>query len=133
MRYLKINPCLNLLFGALCVSSSLSASAETPNILIVFTDDHGYADLGILKNDPDVRTPNVDRLAGEGVLFTRGYSTAPQCVPSRAGLVSPDGIRMRSAWRTTPTARSPATPTPSLNACVTRATSREPSASGILK
>jgi len=74
-----------LLLLALGLSSS--SGADKPNILIVFTDDHGYADLGILKNDPDVRTPNIDQLARDGVLFTRGYSTAPQCIPSRAGLV----------------------------------------------
>ena len=58
-----------------------------PNILLIYTDDHGYADLsaqGVLK---DIRTPNIDALAASGVLAEQGYSTAPQCVPSRAGLL----------------------------------------------
>jgi arylsulfatase A-like enzyme len=63
-------------------------SPRQPNIIIVFADDQGYADLGILGHDPDVRTPHLDRLARDGVLFTRGYVTAPQCVPSRAGLIA---------------------------------------------
>jgi arylsulfatase A-like enzyme len=79
--------------GVFCAGAVLAAeptirAADTPNIMIIFTDDHGYADLGTQGVDPDVRTPNIDRLAGDGVLFTRGYSTAPQCIPSRAGLVS---------------------------------------------
>jgi arylsulfatase A-like enzyme len=68
-------------------SAAANASAK-PNILIIFTDDQGYTDLGIHGIDPDVRTPNLDQLARDGVLFTRGYTTAPQCVPSRAGLIT---------------------------------------------
>jgi arylsulfatase A-like enzyme len=59
-----------------------------PNIVLIFTDDQGYTDLGIYGFDPDVRTPNLDQLARDGVLFTHGYVTAPQCVPSRAGLLT---------------------------------------------
>lgn len=68
--------------------ASAGVEPPRPNIVIVFTDDQGYADLGVAGFDPDVRTPNIDRLARDGVLFTRGYSTAPQCIPSRAGLVT---------------------------------------------
>lgn len=59
-----------------------------PNILVIFTDDHGWADLGIQSVNQEIRTPNLDRLARDGVRFTRGYVTAPQCVPSRAGLLT---------------------------------------------
>ncbi len=59
-----------------------------PNILVLFTDDHGYADLGCQKVLDDIETPNLDRLAAEGARMTSGYVTAPQCVPSRAGLLS---------------------------------------------
>lgn len=82
---LKSHPVLHLLLAVCCLSTAIAGGK--PNILIVFTDDHGYADLGILKNDPDVRTPHLDQLAKDGVLFTRGYTTAPQCIPSRAALV----------------------------------------------
>lgn len=76
-----------LLTGVLLISAMALQAEPLPNILIIFTDDHGYADLGILKTDPDVRTPAMDQLARDGVLFTRGYATAPQCIPSRAGLI----------------------------------------------
>ena len=58
-----------------------------PNIIVILTDDHGFADLGIQGSVADVRTPNLDALARGGVLAKQGYSTAPQCVPSRAGLL----------------------------------------------
>ena len=63
-------------------------SYDKPNIIVIFTDDQGYADLGIQGMVPDIRTPNLDRLAREGVRMTSGYVTAPQCTPSRAGLIS---------------------------------------------
>ena len=59
-----------------------------PNVLVVFTDDHGWADLGLQRVDDDIRTPHIDALGRDGVRFTRGYVTAPQCVPSRAGLLT---------------------------------------------
>jgi arylsulfatase A-like enzyme len=57
-----------------------------PNIIVIVTDDQGYADLSAYAHSaPDVRTPNMDRLAARGVLFTEAYATAPVCSPSRAG------------------------------------------------
>ncbi|WP_442505627.1 sulfatase family protein [Novipirellula sp. SH528] len=58
-----------------------------PNIIVFYTDDHGYADLSCQGVFDDIKTPNVDALARSGVLATHGYSTAPQCIPSRAGLL----------------------------------------------
>jgi len=52
----------------------------------MFSDDLGYADLGC-QGSADVKTPNIDSLAANGVRCTAGYVTAPQCSPSRAGLV----------------------------------------------
>ena len=60
---------------------------DRPNIVVFYTDDHGYADLSCQGVFDDVRTPNVDALAKSGVRALHGYSTAPQCVPSRAGLL----------------------------------------------
>jgi len=72
--------------------SSFSAQRPNPpqrvNILLIYTDDHGWADLGAQGVDKDIRTPNADQLARDGVRFTRGYVTAPQCVPSRAGVIT---------------------------------------------
>lgn len=64
------------------------APAKKPNIVVILTDDHGWADLGVQGVDAHIRTPNVDLLARDGVRFVRGYVTAPQCTPSRAGLMS---------------------------------------------
>ena len=85
-----MKPILTLLI-ILCVhraSAVETHAAEKPNILVIFTDDHGWADLGLQGVDADIRTPNLDQLARDGVLFKRGYVTAPQCTPSRAGLIS---------------------------------------------
>lgn len=81
------------LFAGVAFSASgavrpVDRPVERPNIIIFFTDDQGYADLGIIGSDPDVKTPHLDLLARDGVLFTRGYATAPQCIPSRAGLIA---------------------------------------------
>lgn len=81
---------LALLCFAFCVGPALGATAqpERPNIIIILTDDLGYADLGVQGHARDVRTPHLDRFAAEGVRFTAGYITAPQCSPSRVGLIT---------------------------------------------
>lgn len=65
-----------------------AVAAQKPNIIMIFTDDHGYADLGCQGAVDDVRTPNIDRMAERGVRFTNGYVAAPMCGPSRAGLMT---------------------------------------------
>jgi uncharacterized sulfatase len=72
-------------------------SATRPNILLIYTDDHGWADMSLQGVDKDIRTPHLDQLAQGGVRFTRGYVTAPQCVPSRAGVITNSAL----GWRTT--------------------------------
>ncbi|MBT5903193.1 MAG: sulfatase-like hydrolase/transferase [Opitutaceae bacterium] len=67
---------------------SLQAASTKPNIIVILTDDHGWADLGSQGVFDYVKTPHTDRLAKSGVRFTSGYVTAPQCRPSRAGLMS---------------------------------------------
>ena len=62
--------------------------AAHPNILLIYTDDHGWADLGAQGVDKDIRTPNIDQLARDGIRCFRGYVSAPQCVPSRAGVMT---------------------------------------------
>jgi arylsulfatase A-like enzyme len=63
-------------------------AADKPNIILIYSDDHGWADLGAQGTDKDIRTPNLDAMARDGVRFTRGYVSAPQCVPSRAGVLT---------------------------------------------
>jgi arylsulfatase A-like enzyme len=78
---------LVLLLSFLFAASALSAgAAERPNIIVIMTDDQGWGDTGY-NGDPEVRTPNIDRLAATGIRFDNGYVTAPQCVPSRAGII----------------------------------------------
>jgi len=72
---------------ALLALPFMASAADTPNIIVIYTDDHGHADLGIQGVVKDIKTPNIDALARSGVLVKHGYSTAPQCVPSRAGLM----------------------------------------------
>ena len=78
---------LHLAFLLLAALPAIT-SARQPNVIVIFTDDHGYADLSCQDIRSDIRTPNIDRLAEQGVRMTSGYVTAPQCVPSRAGLLS---------------------------------------------
>jgi arylsulfatase A-like enzyme len=59
---------------------------DKPNLIVFFTDDQGWSDVGFHGIKDDIKTPNIDLLAGSGVHFTNGYITAPQCSPSRAAM-----------------------------------------------
>jgi arylsulfatase A-like enzyme len=72
----------------LAAAESAKSAPTKPNIILIYSDDHGYADLGAQGTDPDIRTPNLDALVQNGVRFSRGYVSAPQCVPSRAGVLT---------------------------------------------
>ncbi len=72
----------------LVYSRNYSEPPEKPNIIVIFTDDQGFADLGIQDVVDDIRTPHLDQLGNDGARMTSGYITAPQCIPSRAGLIS---------------------------------------------
>jgi uncharacterized sulfatase len=65
-----------------------SIVAAKPNVIIIYSDDHGYTDLGAYGIDDNVDTPHMDALARGGALMKAGYSTAPQCRPSRCGLLA---------------------------------------------
>jgi arylsulfatase A len=64
----------------------LDETGSRPNIIIIFTDDQGYGDLGCYGS-PNISTPNIDRMAGEGIRFTSFYA-APFCGPSRAQIMT---------------------------------------------
>ncbi len=64
-----------------------STPGKLPNIVILFADDMGYGDLGCFGH-PTIRTPNLDRMAAEGMKFTQFYVGAPVCTPSRAALLT---------------------------------------------
>ncbi|MCK0129290.1 sulfatase-like hydrolase/transferase [Erythrobacter sp. F6033] len=63
------------------------ALERAPNIIVILTDDQGYADVGF-NGSTDIPTPNIDRIANEGVRFDQGYVSFPVCGPSRAGLLT---------------------------------------------
>ena len=67
--------------------SSMAAAAERPNILFVFLDDFGWKDTSYMGSD-FYETPNLDKLASEGMVFTNAYSCAANCAPARACLLS---------------------------------------------
>lgn len=68
---------------------SLSMAHETPNIILIVADDLGYADMSFLPQSArEVHTPNIDRLALQGVYFEQAYATCPVSSPARAGLIT---------------------------------------------
>ena len=75
--------------GALCVLLQYQAlkAANKPNVVILFTDDQGYHDLGCYGAD-EFQTPHLDHLAQQGVKFTNFYVAASVCTPSRASLLT---------------------------------------------
>jgi len=64
------------------------AWAKPTNIVVIVADDLGYADVGAQGQSKDVKTPNIDTLAANGVRFTNGYVSCPVCSPTRAGLMT---------------------------------------------
>jgi len=60
---------------------------STPNFIVIFADDMGYGDVASFGN-PNIRTPNLDRMGYEGQKWTQFYSADPVCTPSRAGLLT---------------------------------------------
>ena len=77
---------VSTLAGA-CVHRPPTVRAAKPNIVLIFTDDQGYNDVGCY-GAPQIRTPNLDRMAAEGARFTDFYSAAPVCTPSRGALMT---------------------------------------------
>ena len=82
-----MNKTVAALLLALSLSSAqASAQSVRPNVVLVVTDDVGYGDIGSY-GAPDIKTPNIDSLAKDGVRLTDFYA-APQCTPTRAALIS---------------------------------------------
>lgn len=81
----KIDTIFN--FFILFFSLFLNAQNNKPNIIVIMTDDMGYADVGF-NGCKDIPTPNIDRIANEGIRFDEGYVSFPVCGPSRAGFLT---------------------------------------------
>jgi arylsulfatase A-like enzyme len=76
-----------LLTIACVVHQTGDDQTQRPNILLIVSDDVGYADIGIYGSR-DIPTPNIDRMAQEGIRFTNAYVSGPYCSPTRAGLMT---------------------------------------------
>jgi arylsulfatase A-like enzyme len=77
--------------AALSSSATATETSDTraqPNILLIYVDDIGYADMGFQNISQDVVTPNMDKVAADGAIFFTGYVTGSVCGPSRAGLMT---------------------------------------------
>ena len=72
---------------ASCAGTKASAATDSPNVIVIFVDDQGYYDLGCY-GATEVKTPRIDAMAKEGILFEDYYAAAPICSPSRAGLLT---------------------------------------------
>ncbi|WP_165247131.1 sulfatase family protein [Paludisphaera soli] len=90
-------------WGVLAIAAGMVMASEAPapearpNIVIVYADDLGFTDLGCYGGDV-AATPNIDRMAREGVRLTRYYSASPICSPSRCGLLTG---QFPARWRIT--------------------------------
>ncbi len=76
-----------LALGITLATQPVAAQSPKPNILFILSDDHTAAHLSC-SGDTTVKTPNLDRFASEGIRFTKMFTVAPQCVPSRAGYMT---------------------------------------------
>jgi len=88
------------LFKAICLlvlflsfsscNQKLKSGKETspPNIILIISDDAGYSDFGFTGGNDEIKTPNLDQLASNGIIFNQGYVTAAVCCPSRMGLMT---------------------------------------------
>ncbi|MDF1860707.1 MAG: sulfatase [Verrucomicrobiales bacterium] len=84
---------------ALLLPLFIQAEEKPPNVVIIFTDDQGYGDVGVYGAE-GYETPNLDRMAAEGRMFTQWYAAQPVCTASRTGLLTgcyPNRLGMHGA------------------------------------
>lgn len=87
MKNIILTLLLTVSTGHFSLSLAQQTNPSRPNIIIIFTDDLGYGDLSSY-GAPNIRTPNLDKMAAEGQKWTNFYSAASVCTPSRAGLLT---------------------------------------------
>jgi arylsulfatase A-like enzyme len=83
-----MKPLWSVLALAVLPLTAPAAAAKHPNILVVLADDMGYGDVGCYNPKSRIATPNIDRLAREGMRFTDAHAPGPLCHPSRYGLIT---------------------------------------------
>src|SRR5690348_1639214 len=84
MRSIQLS-LLSIVWIGLAISQALAATPSRPNVVIILADDMGFSDVGCYGGE--IHTPNIDRLAHEGVRFTQFYNMA-RCCPTRAALMT---------------------------------------------
>ena len=82
------------IFSLLSCSDKSSEQTKNPNIIYILADDMGYGDVSALNDSSAWRTPNMDKLAKEGMIFTDAHSGSAVCTPTRYGVLTG-----RYAWR----------------------------------
>ena len=80
---------------ALLPNAYASEAAELPNIVFILADDQGFGDVSALNPESKIRTPNIDRIANEGMIFSDGHSSSSVCTPTRYSVLTG-----RYHWRT---------------------------------
>lgn len=88
----EIIVCIVLLISLACKdktskNTDFKSGNDKPNIILILTDDQGYGDVGF-NGSKDILTPNIDKIAKQGIVFSDGYVSHPYCSPSRAGLMT---------------------------------------------
>ena len=82
------NPLTHLVLACIAAAFSVNAfAAQPPNIVLILSDDQAWTDYGFMGH-PDIKTPHLDKLAEESLLFERGYVASPLCRPSLASMVT---------------------------------------------
>jgi arylsulfatase A len=76
------------LLVTLSCQCAISFAADKPNIIVIYTDDQGFGDASCLNPQAKFKTPNLDRLAAEGISFTNAHCSDTVCTPSRYGLLT---------------------------------------------
>ena len=84
----SIIPTILVALAAAAIAIAPAPGAAKPNFVFFLVDDLGYMDIGAYNPETFYETPNVDRLAAEGMRFTDGYAANPVCSPTRFGIMS---------------------------------------------
>src|SRR6187455_2188403 len=99
----------SIILLSLMLLINLNAWSQRPNIIYIMTDDMGYGDLSGYGRK-DYTTPNMDKLASQGIKFVNAYSAAPLCTPTRTAFMTgrypaktPVGLREPLDWTTSDT------------------------------
>ncbi|MDG1301061.1 MAG: sulfatase-like hydrolase/transferase, partial [Opitutae bacterium] len=71
------------------------STSRKPNIVYILADDMGYGDVSVLNPESKIQTPNIDRLANEGMTFSDAHAGSSVCTPTRYGILTG-----RYCWRT---------------------------------